>query len=400
MSRHDVLVLGGGISGASFAFHASRSGRRVLVVEKEERPGGCLHSELTPSGFWYELGAHTCYNSYGALLEVLEGCDLLDDLQPRSKSVLRFLDGARVVPGKNLGLLLRLFRKGELLRAMPRWIGASQEGESVRSYYSRLVGPRNYQRVLGPMLSAVPSQPADDFPAEVLFKKRARRRDVLRSFTLPGGLGSAVQAVLRQPRIDAITGRAAIRLVRSAEGFTATLDDGSHVEADHVALALPPGATALLLRDVAPELANRVASIREVQVESLGFAVRVEKVGLPYATFFIPLGDTFHSIVTRDVVPDDDWRGFTMHFRPDQARAARIARAAEVLGVREEDMEGLAERRATLPSPVLGHAEVVAALDRGLAGERFAVTGNWFAGLSIEDCVLRSRSEWQRLVSY
>jgi oxygen-dependent protoporphyrinogen oxidase len=36
-------------------------------------------------------------------------------------------------------------------------------------------------------------------------------------------------------------------------------------------------------------------------------------------------------------------------------------------------------------------------VDRLLAGMPLAVTGNWFAGLSIEDCVQRSRSEWERL---
>jgi UDP-galactopyranose mutase len=51
-----------------------------------------------------------------------------------------------------------------------------------------------------------------------------------------------------------------------------------------------------------------------------------------------------------------------------------------------------------LPSPVLGHKDVVAGLDAALAAQpRLAVTGNWFAGLSIEDCVQRSRAEWQRV---
>jgi UDP-galactopyranose mutase len=49
------------------------------------------------------------------------------------------------------------------------------------------------------------------------------------------------------------------------------------------------------------------------------------------------------------------------------------------------------------PSPALGHHEVVAGLDAALVGQRIAVTGNWFAGLAIEDCVLRSRAEWQRV---
>jgi UDP-galactopyranose mutase len=32
-----------------------------------------------------------------------------------------------------------------------------------------------------------------------------------------------------------------------------------------------------------------------------------------------------------------------------------------------------------------------------LAGKRLAVTGNYFAGLAIEDCVSRSVSEWGRI---
>jgi UDP-galactopyranose mutase len=50
-----------------------------------------------------------------------------------------------------------------------------------------------------------------------------------------------------------------------------------------------------------------------------------------------------------------------------------------------------------LPSPVLGHQDVVRELDRLLAGTRLAVTGNWFGGLAIEDCALRSRTEWARI---
>jgi UDP-galactopyranose mutase len=120
-------------------------------------------------------------------------------------------------------------------------------------------------------------------------------------------------------------------------------------------------------------------------------------VDLPYSTFLVPLRDEFHSVVTRDVVPDPDWRGFAVHFRPGLDREAKLQRARAVLGVAVGDMEAVTEARATLPSPVLGHRDVVAALDRALARERVALTGNWFTGLSIEDCVLRSRAEWARV---
>ena len=59
----------------------------------------------------------------------------------------------------------------------------------------------------------------------------------------------------------------------------------------------------------------------------------------------------------------------------------------------------LAEKKVSLPSPALGHGEGVAEIDRCLAGTRLAVTGNYFEGLAIEDCVLRSYAEWRRVAA-
>lgn len=398
MARHDVIVVGGGVSGTTLAFHAARAGRRVLLLEREARLGGCLHTAASASGFWLELGAHTCYNSYGALIDVLDGCGLLGNLQPRAKPRLRFLEGDRVLPGENLALLLSLLNKGELVRSLPGLFGARQEGRTVREYYSRIVGPKNYARVLGPMLSAVPSQRADDFPAEMLFKKRPRRKDVIRSFTLPGGLQRVAEAAAREAGVTALPATGARGVERLSSGFAVTLEDGSREEAGILVVATPPGTASALLAKAAPEVSGRLARIRETAVDTLGLVLRSEKVAhIPPSTFLIPLEDVFHSVVTRDVVPDPTFRGFAFHFKPHLSAEDRLRRATQVLGVARADVEAAVERRAILPSPVLGHRELVADVDRLLAGTSLALTGNWFAGLSIEDCVQRSRGEWARV---
>jgi len=370
----------------------------VLWVEKAERVGGCLRTVRTSTGFWFELGAHTCYNSYGALLEVLEGLGLDEELQARGKPFMRFLDGDRLVPGSNLGALLRLFDKWELLRSLPRIFGARQAGETVYSHYSRLVGRGNYGRVLGPVLSAVPSQNADAFPADMLFKKRPRRRDVLRSFTLKRGLASIAEAVGAMPAVEVRLGAEAVRLEQVGGTYQLQLSSGERAEAPLVGLAVTPAAAALLLREVAPEASALASRVREVVVDTLGFAVPLAKVRhLPPATFLIPLDDLFHSVVTRDPVPDPGWRGFAFHFRPGLRPEDRLRRAVAVLGLEPGDLTAVSERRTVLPSPVLGHQRLVAELDGALAGGRLALTGNWFAGLSLEDCAQRSRSEWARV---
>jgi UDP-galactopyranose mutase len=395
---HDVVILGGGVSGLSFAFHAARAGRTVHVIEQDARLGGCLDTRTATGGFWIELGAHTCYNSYGAFIELLEGLDLMGELQPRGKPVLRFLDRDAILPGKNLGALLRGMNLWQLVRSMPRMIGASPEGKTVRAHYGRIVGDGNYERVLGPMLSAVPSQRADDFPADMLFKKRPRRKDVLRSFTLKGGLGAVTERLRRQPGVTITTGRAATAVTRDGAGFAVELAGGDRITAEIAAIATPPRTASRLLASAVPAIAGRIAEIAEASVESFGAVVRAEQVAaVPYSTFLIPRGDIFHSVVTRDVVADPSWRGFVFHFQPGHPEADKLARVAALLGVERGKLAHVVERRTVLPSPALGHRDIVAALDAALAGERIAVTGNWFAGLAIEDCAQRSRAEWQRI---
>ena len=68
--------------------------------------------------------------------------------------------------------------------------------------------------------------------------------------------------------------------------------------------------------------------------------------------------------------------------------------------IERKDIGDLSERRAVLPSPRLGHAELVASIDKVLAELPLALTGNWFGGLPIEDCVLRSRAEWRRISAF
>jgi protoporphyrinogen/coproporphyrinogen III oxidase len=399
MSKHDVVVIGSGISGLTFAHQAARAGRSVLVLEQAPRLGGCLATHRAASGYWFELGAHTCYNSYVGLTELIDGCGLRGEVVQRAKTHMRMLDGDALVPGSNLGMLLRLFSWGELAVSMPRMFTVKKEGQTVYSYYAAVVGRRNYGNVLGPMLSAVPSQSADAFPAAMLFKTRGtRRKEFPRSFTVRGGLRAIAEAIARQPRIEVRAGQAVTALEAAGAGHAVVTADGARHEAAVVALATTPGPAARLPSGVAPELAAVVARVKEASVETLGFAVRAEKVAhLPVSTFLVPREDVFHSVVTRDSVPDASWRGFAFHFKPGLDRAARVARATRLLKLQPGDLEDLTEQRSVLPSPVLGHEELVREVDRLTGGGRLSITGNWFAGLSIEDCVERSRQEWARV---
>ncbi|MGA7990759.1 MAG: FAD-dependent oxidoreductase, partial [Thermoanaerobaculia bacterium] len=243
MERHDVVVVGGGIAGLAFAHHAAATGRSVLVLEAGPRTGGCLNTRRLADGFWYEAGAHTAYNSYGAFLELVEACGLRGAILPRGPARKRFAllrDGRLAMMGP-LSVFLR-FDPIELLLTAPFGLLRSREGRTTAEAYGGIVGRRNYANVLAPFLAAVPSQSADGFPAGgpgSLFKTRERRKDVVKSFTLEGGLSTLSDALARRPNVEVLLGASVREVRREGEGFTVACADGARHAAAVAALAVP-----------------------------------------------------------------------------------------------------------------------------------------------------------------
>jgi len=389
----DVAILGAGISGLTFAHHVARAGLRCLVLEAAESPGGCIRTARTRDGFWFELGAHTLYNSYSALLDILGAARLQDAILTRRKAPYRLLVQGQV---RSVGSQLA---KGELIASAWRILSERKAGRSVADYYGRLVGKNNWRRVFSPVFSAVPSQRADDFPAEMLFKRRARRKDFPRTFTLKNGLYTLVERLVAAERITLRVNAEVVALARGEAGHAVTCKDGSTAVVRNVVLAIPPDAGSRLLAPGFPAAADALARIRTTSIDSTGVAFAARDLPLPVFAGLVPLDDIFFSAVSRDVVPDERWRGLAFHFRPGLGRDERLHRIATVTGAQPSSFAEVQEHRSSLPSPVLGHAGIVAALDESIAGRHVYVTGNYFGGLAIEDCVLRSTAEARRLLS-
>jgi protoporphyrinogen/coproporphyrinogen III oxidase len=395
MKQYDAIVIGAGISGLSLASYAAGAGLSTLVIEKSGRVGGCFHSHRfqgKAEGFWLELGAHTCYNSYGGLIGLMEQYGLMGSILAREKVSFKML------VDNEIRSITSQLSFPELISSAWRLFSLKKEGESVASYYGRIVGRKNYERVFAPAFNAVISQRANDFPANMLFNKRPRRKDVIKSFTMQGGLASITDRISAIPGVTLVTEAQVSRISKSAAGFVVELSDGRGFESDRLALAVPPPEASRLADEINPELAGVLARIKVENIESVGFAVGKEKLKLPLLAGIIPVSDDFYSAVSRDTVPHASYRGFSFHFKSGRLPLdAKLKRAAEVLRVRREDLEQVVERDSRLPSPVVGHERLIAEIDKSIAGQKLFVTGNYFAGMAVEDCIVRSRKEFERL---
>ncbi len=392
MDSYDIIIVGSGISGLSLGYFCAEEGLRTVLLEKEARIGGAFHSHSSGEDFWIELGAHTCYNSYGNLLSIIEGCGISGELRPREKVPFKILSGEtiRSIPSQ--------IRFPELLFSISRLFFLNKRGESVESYYGRIVGKKNYERVFRHLFNSVLSQETGPFPADLLFKKRPRRKDILKSFTLSRGVQAITDAIATQEGLILHTGVGDLTIDVRGDHFRVTQKDGPTWTSRFLALAVPASVAAGLLGEAYPSVSRELARIEMAAVESMGVIVEKESINLPLFAGVVAPADSFYSIVSRDTLPHEHYRGFTFHFKPELLdRDAKIERIIQVLKVPRERLIAVVEKRNLLPALRVGHEERIRDLDRTIEKTPLFLTGNYFGGVAIEDCVSRSLREFQRL---
>jgi protoporphyrinogen oxidase len=374
----------------SLAHYCAKAGLKPLVMDKNDRLGGTFNSFRTDN-FWFELGAHSCYNSYGNLVDLLRDTGSLERIIKPGKA------GYRLFTRDGIKSIMSQMSFPELLVSLPRMFGAKMDGETVESYYSKIVGKGNFEQAIGPMFNAVICQRANDFPADMLFKKRERRKEVLKKFGLPGGLQSITDAIAADAAIETATGKEVSEIEFTADVFKVTTADGSTFSGKQIALAVPSEAAAHMLQKSFPQVAKKLAALKAEKVETVGVVIRNEETQIGPIAALAAADDIFYSFVSRDTFPDPVYRGFAFHFKAGTgSRESRLDRIAQVLGTRK--FEQIVTAGHVIPSLRLGHKEVIAELDALLAGTPLLLTGNYFTGLAIEDCVSRSLQESRRLV--
>ncbi len=395
MMQNDVVVVGGGISGLSLAFYCVQAGMKTTLLEKSDTLGGSFASpQYSANGkkFWLELGAHTCYSSYQNLLDIVDACGITDTIIPRAKVPFTLLVNDHI---KSIVSQLNIL---ELLLSGPNIFKLKKDGQSVKSYYSKIVGEKNYNDVISHFFNAVPSQKTDDFPADMMFKSREKRKDMLKNYTFKGGLQSVARVIAAKSGLNVFTSQD-VNSVKFENGlYEVRSANGGEYAAKKLVLATPSAVASRLLWDINPDIANHLGQLKAAEVDSIGVIVRKEHVKLKPVAAIISPNDLFFSIVSRDTVPDDNYRGFSFHFKPGLDDKAKRARITEVLGVSFAKIEHTVSKINTVPSLRMGHHQWLDKSNAMLKGKKnLLITGNYFGGMAIEDCVSRSKSEFERL---
>ncbi|MEM9669407.1 MAG: FAD-dependent oxidoreductase [Pseudomonadota bacterium] len=385
----DVCVIGAGISGASFAYRCACEGASVVVLEKEASPGGCIKSYRHNDGLVSELGTRTLTNRYRTMIELLEDMAADDLIEPLGKSSFKLSTGngeASIMSHLSIPLAAL---------SMPKTLWTSSEGKSLEEHYGNILGKGNYNRLLRYAFSAVLSQPADQFPTELLFKKRERDKTRPKQFTLKGGNLTLVESLLGHRNLELKPSFNAASITRTPNGFSVLGKDRKEIRAKSLAIAVTPEAATALSAEIDPDLSAYISELRSSHIHSVHVSIPKNDAEDNIDANLIGIDKPFFSVIYSPGKSDDF---YTFHFdgskKPDDT-AIRTT-VADTLHRPIENINFITSRNSSLPRLSTDNLPIIEKIENQLRSSDIYLPCNYIQGLSIEDCCIQSKQEYSR----
>ena len=436
-SAPDVVVVGGGISALALALRLHERGRRVLVVDAAERPGGNFQTKrvATPEGEWLlDLGPNSFGDAATELMDLIGRAGALDRLVRAPDTGGRrwlYRDGRlREVPSSPpkflaspilpLSARLRLLAE-PFIRPRP----ADAPEESLAQFCDRRLGRPARKKLLTPVVGGIYAGDPEELGAESSFPRMValeREHGSLiraamkgagppsrgRLSNFAGGMTDLPAAIAARLGGAISSGNPVLRIEREGALWRVVPEKGGAIMAQSVVIATPAFVAGELLEILSPAAAHELFAIRYAPMAVVHVGVqRGTAVALPEGFgFLVPreeglriLGAIFsshlfpgrapegHHLVTvfaggrldpeAPDLPEDDLRAFVL----SDLRAA--------LGdIGEPALFHVTRWPRAIPQYEVGHRARlgrIAEATRPLAG--LHLLGNWKGGIAMPDCV-------------
>lgn len=393
---YDCIIVGGGISGVSFAHYLRKEGKSVLIIERESQLGGRIRTAVYPEaqGFWAELGAHTCYNSYTELIK------LVQDSGHQDKFVALASLSYMLYNKKKIKSVFSEISFLSMAFQFWKFFSNKKEGKTTREYFLPIVGRGNYDRLFSKLFRAVISQEADDYPAEIFLKKRVgKNENISRRFSYEGGFSQMIHDVAMASGSEIHTSDEVTGILKDKEGFfEVKTRRGESFRAAHVALASEVNLAAELLAGILSVHAiGALSAVKMSKSVSINLLIEKHKLKVKKMAGIIPLTNDFFSAVSRDTIDDETWRSFSFHFPESKIPSVeRLETMFRILDIHDDKFFKTEIYRHQLPSMRLSDLRLGERLSSELHDSGVFLLGNYFEGMSLEDCVRRSKTEAER----
>jgi protoporphyrinogen/coproporphyrinogen III oxidase len=453
-SHRDVVVIGAGVSGLTFAYDLHRQGIDILVLEKASQAGGCAQT-VQQDGYLFEKGPFNLLVRDPLFEDLLSSLSTkMEVVSPAPTAKVReiVLRGERrKVPSSLLEAiqtpLLPFSQKIRLVSEPLVGKRPTSADPTLGDIIRRRFGDALADNVVSAVVAGVYGGDCDLLSARACFPllwevdqssrslilglikrgfqsrgKPKRRWKGMVSFR--GGVGSFCDAMASSLGESLALGQEVISISRTSDGYqieTWDADGKAHrLTSRYLILSTDLPATRALLRPWAPGLTELLDPIESVSLavvnlgygpqafdtSPLGFGFLVPKperdlhiLGALWASSVFPhhAPNGCHSIrIFVGGVRSPQWAGLP----EEELTELAIGELSRFITIREQPQSVFVSRWSeAVPQMVPGHCERIASIEQTLGHyPGLAFVGNYTQGVSVNDCVVNARKAAKRII--
>ena len=446
-----VIVIGGGITGLSAAWALQKAGVEYALLEKSARWGGKVHTEIVelPEGkAIIDGGPESFLTRKTAAWDLAGELGIQDQvINPGGETSHMFiLDGGTPVevplaPVKFITSPLMSGRgKLRMLTEPFQPPKGDDADESLADFVTRRLGREALEKFIGPILGGIYNTNPDtqsilvsspimrEMEAEYgglvkavigrIFGKNKPKRDPNRPRfgAFANGLEDMVTELVAQLSGDLRLNVEISSVEKLDAGYRLTLASGETLAADALIFATPANATADLLTKIAPEPAEKLASIRHTNIGTITLIYKAEDMQTEEIIhgLMIPRREkraidaiTFTSLKMPTRIPQEYGmlRVFFGGGMPDVVEMsdedlveAVRAELKALIGIAAEPVATVPFRwEASFPQADVGHLAKVAEIEAMLP-EGVYVTGSSYRGIGVPDCIQQANDTVEKIL--
>jgi oxygen-dependent protoporphyrinogen oxidase len=197
-SQPDIIIIGAGLTGLTAAYYLQKAGKKVMLIEQNNRPGGVIRT-ISEDGFTYEAGPNTGVISSAELVQLFHDLKLqfeVPDETGRTRWIWKKGKWHALPTGLISAIFTPLFTFKDKIRVLGEPFRRKRHrlNESVAKFVKRRLGKSFLRYAVDPFISGIYAGDP---------KKLIVRFALPKLYTLEKEYGSLVKGAIRRRKIIA-----------------------------------------------------------------------------------------------------------------------------------------------------------------------------------------------------
>ena len=429
----NTVIIGSGICGLSVAHFLSKKRSDFLVLESSNRAGGIIQTKIEKD-FICENGPNTVLLNNEAIEEIIKDHNLWSELQfpKESSNKNRFVlhkNKLTKIPLNPLSFifspLFSFFSKIRILKEP--FVNAHQENTSVFEFVKKRFGKEFHDQLIEPFITGIYAGNTKKMSArhtlkmlwkleqthgsviKGLLKSKRTKKNKIDSFNFPKGLSQLISKITKSMESKLILNFKVQQIIKHENGYEITSESGK-IFCKEIICTVPAYSLKKLIDDsgLVSQLNKIIYSPvdvfhfgfekKNIQNNKQGFGVLTKPSdGKSY------LGILFNSRIF-DYVSPADKELFTVlvggerqkhlcEMNPDKLKKLILEELEDLIGHKGKIViENHYRWSKGIPQFNLDHTELLNAIEEfENNNSKFHLIGNYFNGVSVSDCIQKSR---------